>query len=293
MTIKDARNDFLKHKVFLEHNRILIWLSILLAIAFFFVVRGSSWPLIVDTKLLRFLLYTKAEADHTLYNIGISYVAAYIFYMLQVYLPAKIKTKTAISNTRLDMLNCLRQCAYFIKGWEDYAKVDNENGILLGMNVATKYYEDLDGHISQMTLDELNLIIFRMQEDYDKIKDSLDFKNADVELIKLFSYMDFPDKANDLYQVLISAEHLAQTPGSTLLEPYPQASILEFKLRVMKLARIYDVEDKIVINDATDIEKIEHYRKIIEGSHETVEKNMDYFRKLSPQYGKSIRDNNS
>lgn len=291
--MKDLRNDFLKNKVLFEYNRVLIRLSTILAIALFFVVRGSSWPLIMDTKSLRFLLYTEAKTDHTLYNIGISYVAAYIFYILQVYLPAKNKTKTAISNTRTDMLNCLRQCAYFIKGWEDYAKVDDEKGILLGMSVTTKYYEDSEGHISQMTLDELNMIILRMQEDYDRIKGSLDFKNSDVELIKLFLHMDFPDRANDLFQVLISAERLAQTPCATLLEPYPQASILEFKLRMMKLARIYDVEDKIVINDVTDIEKIEHYRKIIEDSYETVEKNMDYFRKLSPQYGKSIRDNNS
>jgi 5'(3')-deoxyribonucleotidase len=59
----------------------------------------------------------------------------------------------------------------------------------------------------------------------------------------------------------------------------------------MKLARIYDVKDKIIINDATDAEKIEHYRKMIEGSYETIEKNMEYFKKLPPQYGKSIRDN--
>ena len=62
---------------------------------------------------------------------------------------------------------------------------------------------------------------------------------------------------------------------------------------VFKKIKLSTVGVQIVINDATDIEKIEHYRKIIEGSHETVEKNMDYFRKLSPQYGKSIRDNNS
>jgi hypothetical protein len=96
MEIKDSRNDFIKHKVFFEYNRILIWLSMLLVIAFFFVIRGSSWPLLIDTKIFRFMFYCAADADHTLYNIGISYVAAYIFYILQVYLPAIIKTKLSI-----------------------------------------------------------------------------------------------------------------------------------------------------------------------------------------------------
>ena len=77
---KDNRNSFINRRVFFGYNEILVKLVALLIVALYFVIRGSSWPLISNNNVIYKLFYTDPDGDHTLYNIAISYVAAYIFY---------------------------------------------------------------------------------------------------------------------------------------------------------------------------------------------------------------------
>lgn len=70
-------------------NKILYSLSILLLLSIFIIVRFCQYPLIIHTQLLE-KLFVSTSNDDTLYNIAISYVAAYIFYIFQVYIPAML-----------------------------------------------------------------------------------------------------------------------------------------------------------------------------------------------------------
>ena len=78
MVIETKKASF-RRVPFFEYNRILLILSIGLCVALHVTIRGSSWPLIIDNKLMRMFFYQSEESDHTLYNIGISYIAAYLF----------------------------------------------------------------------------------------------------------------------------------------------------------------------------------------------------------------------
>lgn len=80
---------------FPERNRIFIALTALLLPMIFLIVKYSDAPLLLPEKWFSFLL-CEPDADKTLYNIAISYAAAYIFYIVQVYIPTTIKEKHAL-----------------------------------------------------------------------------------------------------------------------------------------------------------------------------------------------------
>lgn len=257
--------------------------------ALYFVIRGSSWSLISNNNVIYKLFYTDPDGDHTLYNIAISYVAAYIFYLIQVYYPERKKTSIAIVQTKLDMRNCLHQCAIFINGWEAYTTRDQAKEAITGVNTQLLYFQDMEGHIVQMTRKCLADTVQRILEDYEKIKENMDFKNADMELQKLFLDMDFPEKANEWYQVMLSAEILCNNKNSTIMESYSEAELTEFKLRIMKLAMIYHIEECIPLEETKDAKKIMEYHQIIAAGYRMVDENREYFQKLPKDYNKPLR----
>ena len=286
---KNNKKSFINRRVFFGYNEILIKLSVLLIVALYFVIRGSSWLLVSNNNVIYKLFYTDPVGDHTLYNIAISYVAAYIFYLIQVYYPEQKKTSIAIVQTKLDMRNCLHQCAIFINGWEAYTTRDQAKGAITGVNTQLLYFQDAEGHIVQMTRKCLADTVLRILEDYEKIKENMNFRNADMELQKLFLDMDFPEQANEWYQVMLSAEILCNNKNSTIMESYSEAKLAEFKLRIMKLAMIYHIEECIPLEETKDAKKIMEYHKIVAEGYRMVDENREYFQKLPQGYNKPLR----
>lgn len=83
----------LKHSLFLRTKKHLfnytferLWLvlTVFSLISVYFIIRGSSVPLINENEHLYKWFYTKPNGDKTVYNISISYFAAYIFYLITV-----------------------------------------------------------------------------------------------------------------------------------------------------------------------------------------------------------------
>ena len=280
----------MKKRVLLSYNRTMAWLSCVLILALIFVIRGSTLPLVFDNRFTRWLFLTDVDADKTLYNIGISYVAAYIFYVIQVYIPERKRTLIAIVHTQLDMLNCIRQCSFFLEGWKEYT--ERNNGAIIGVSPKLVYYEDYAGHIIQMTPQFLEETVSRILEDYDNVKNNIDFRNADIELQKLLLDMDFPKEANRMYQLLLSAQLLCSNPNSTILETYSEETIAEFEDRLKKLSVIYKIQQGLELKKTEDKNKILAYHKVMKSSYEMIEENLDYFKNLPEGYNKSIRTHN-
>ena len=90
-------DDKLGNPFIYNYQNILLKLTIVLLIAIFIVIKGCTIPLLIDNKLMRFLFYSADKGDKTLYNISISVIAAYIFYLVQVYIPEKIRCKKQLN----------------------------------------------------------------------------------------------------------------------------------------------------------------------------------------------------
>ena len=70
---------------FYDFEKMWIVLTTVNIVAIFLIIRGSTAPLLIDNAVTRFLFCIDTNGDKTLYNIGISYFAAYIFYLIQIY----------------------------------------------------------------------------------------------------------------------------------------------------------------------------------------------------------------
>ena len=79
---------FLKYnmKSIKKRNSVFVWLTIILIIMVVVIIRECNILLWVPEKYF-FWLICNAEGDKTLYNIAISYVAAYIFYIIHSNFP--------------------------------------------------------------------------------------------------------------------------------------------------------------------------------------------------------------
>lgn len=86
-------DDFFGNPLILDYQKTLFKLSLVLLCAVLIVIRGSTAPLVSNSALLHFLFYSDPSGDKTLYNIGISVIAAFIFYVFQVFIPEHLKWK--------------------------------------------------------------------------------------------------------------------------------------------------------------------------------------------------------
>lgn len=75
-----------------ENNKVLFGLTALLVVSLYIIICDCEIPVIqFNSKIDRYLelIFVHQHADKTFYNIAISYVAAYIFFLLQVYMPTR------------------------------------------------------------------------------------------------------------------------------------------------------------------------------------------------------------
>ena len=269
-------------RILFDYNKTLCLLSAILLGAIYFVIKGSTWPLLFDNMLFSALFYTPSDGDHTLYNIAISYVAAYIFYIIQVYMPERRRTKIAITQTKLDMFNCLHLCKIFIEGWKKYVDFDyNSQGCIEKVNVQLIYYKDFEENIVQITPAFLEKMVKGVREEYQKIKENTDFRNADIGLQKLFLDLNFAEQVEEWNNNLNNAKILCSNPDFTIRESYSVAQVCEFELRMMRLAMIYDITECLVLTETEDREKIMKYHQIAKAGYDMVERNKEFFTQIN------------
>ena len=205
-----------RHIWFYEFERLWLLLTLLNLIALFFIIRGSTAPLIFDNDILRFLFYSPESSDKTLYNIAISYFAAYIFYIIQVYYLEYKKTQKALTSIDIPARNLINQTNMFLFAWETFTKRNSpDDGTILGVDITTIYYKDTSGFVMSANKEELKSIIKRIRDAYNEIINNSLFEQCDNALRQLLLQQNIPDEMEDLYKILLSAEMLAQDSSTT------------------------------------------------------------------------------
>lgn len=98
-------DDKLGNPFLFSYQKMLLKLTIVLLIAIFIVIKGCTIPLLLDNTVMRFFFYSTDNSDKTLYNIGISVIAAYIFYLVQVYIPEKMRCRKQLGICEVSLSN--------------------------------------------------------------------------------------------------------------------------------------------------------------------------------------------
>lgn len=275
---------------FYDFERLWFLLTIINVIAVFLIIKGSSLPLLGDSDILHFLFYSSPTDDKTLYNISISYFAAYIFYIIQIYYPEKKKTQRALVSISLSVRNLINQTNMFLFVWGYFTKRNSpDDGTILGVDISKIYYKNKSGHIMAADKEELYNIIERIKNDYDKILNDISFQSCDNALRQLLLEIDIPYEANKLFQTLLSAELLAKNPSTTILETYSNEDVADIRRRLRKLDKLLNIKYDFDFRITTDAEDIKKRNEIEQLGLKIVLENIDYFSNLPESYRETIK----
>lgn len=139
----------IQHFYFPERNRIFLALTTLLLPMIFLMIKYSDAPLLLPEDWFGFLLCDPND-DKTIYNIAISYAAAYIFYIVQVYIPTTSKEKHAwqlIHRLLSSIVREFKELFYIVEHMIEF----NDDGVAEIKEISCYYkMEYLDRHPQPM-----------------------------------------------------------------------------------------------------------------------------------------------
>lgn len=164
-----------------------------------------------------------------------------------------------------------------------------DDGTILGVNISKIYYKNKYGIVMSADKKELGAIAERIRSGYDKIVSDMSFQYADNALRQLVLEKNIPAKINKLYQVLLSAEILAQDSSTTILDNYSKDDVDDIRIRLKKLNALLKLEcdfNYAITTDENDIKK----RDTVDAmGNKIVLENYDYFSRLSDSYKDMLR----
>ena len=94
------------------------------------IIYYSDLPLLLPEQHFGFLI-CDPQADKLWYNLGISYVSAYLFYIIQVYIPAFISHKRAFKSIRKELSEVLRSTKRTLYELESLYKITDTGDMLI------------------------------------------------------------------------------------------------------------------------------------------------------------------
>ena len=271
--------------LFYEFERMWVLLTAINVFAVFLIIRGSTAPLLLDNVALRFLFCSDVNADKTLYNIAISYFAAYIFYLIQIYYPERKKTLNALLNIRSSTRNMIMWVYRFLFVWDTYMQeADDEEGKIKGAEIKTIYIKDTTGFVYKVDRDDFENMVKRISKPYNDIINDAAFQSSDYSLRRLFLSKNIAQYIESMYGGIVQAEVLNDS-GSILIG-YSKTEINSLKRKMQCLEKLLAInvsKEYIITNDKEDIERIE---KRDEKIGEVLLQNREFCEVLSQRKGR-------
>lgn len=269
---------------FYEFEKMWILLTAINVIATFFIIRGSLSPSLFDNTVLNFLFCADDNIDKTLYNIAISYFAAYIFYLIQIYYPERKKTLNVLLSTRTSVRNMSMWIYRFLFVWDMYKQEDDEKEKIVGAKIETVYLKDSTDFVYKVDRETFKNMVGRISKSYNDIINSADFQNCDYSLKRLLLSTNIAQYIERLHEIILEAEGLDDS--STIRIGYSKTKICALKRKLEYLGKLFDISsswDYKITTDKNDIEKIE---KRHDKSDEVLSKNRAFFEILSQRKNK-------
>ena len=163
-----------------DYQKTLLKLTIVLVGAILVVIRGSTAPVLVDNKMFRLLFCSEPTGDKTFYNICVSIIAAYIFYVVQVYIPEKHKMKKYISIFSKEHRYEIFLLNQYLLAWEKF--IDKEEGKCYFCEFSYELNHKINGAVTESTYEET---IEALTENIERIMTHKYFDECDI------AYKDF------------------------------------------------------------------------------------------------------
>lgn len=275
-----------KFWLFYDFEKMWAILTVINVGAVFLIIRGSTAPLLIDNAVMRFLFCTDTSGDKTLYNIAISYFAAYIFYLIQIYYPERKKTINALLHTRTDVRNMIMWLYRFLFIWDIYKQEvgeqeDSVEGKIKGAKIETVYLKDNSGFVYKVDRENFGDMVRRISNDYQSVINDSYFQNCDYSLRKLLLSENIARFIESKHKILLQAEALDDS--GAILIGYSKVAICNLKHKMRYLEKLFDINisgDYVITHNKEDIERFENHDQRLT---ETIIKNKAFCEVLSQQ----------
>lgn len=287
--MKSKFNYKIKHHLtFCAYEKMWITLTILMAISVFIIIRGSSAELLIDTAITRFLFCSDVNEDKTLYNIAVGNLSAYVFYVLQVYIPERKKTRRALRLTALDTYNLINQTLLFLFVWDRMTEKTSD-GAIMGIRCHKFYYiNQLYEMAHEADINELEKISLRVKDDYENVMKNHYFQVVDENIYNLFNETNIAEEIRGLFILLQSAETASNT-CATIFETYSPKQVELLKIKMMLLKELYGFDNIASYEETNDIQEIQKWKRFKKESTAMIVENLEFFRNLPEGYQDVIK----
>lgn len=265
-------------KLFFEYNRICLLLTLINIIAVFFIIRGSELPILYNSKILDFLFCVEKNSDKTLYNIGISYLAAYVFYIIQVYYPERKKTKNALLNMKMPAYNLVLWIDRFLYVWELYVIENPEKlGTVKEVNIQTVYLKTDDGFVYRVDRERFENMIGRIEKAYEAIISAQSFYACDYSLRLLLLGDNMLNEVKKIFKIAIKSEIFNKNPDISM--GFPKRTVVQLRAKSLLLIKLLKLDVDVNISLTTDEKDIETAEQKTGRLQETMRKNVEQIEK--------------
>lgn len=278
-----------KHLATCDYEQLWKKLTIICGFAIYVIIKESSIPLLVDNAVFRFLFYSKPNGDKTFYNIAISIVAAYLFYLLQVYFNERENTKRALTVTALDTYNLVHQIQVFLFVWDELTEKTSD-GVITCKLCDSFYYKGIlyPEVLHEGKKGELKIIEERILELYSKIIQNREFQRVDTAIYRLFTQINLADEIKGLRMAMIGAEKSSEH-CATFFETYSPVTVACIEKTLETICTVYgfsNVDKFMVTTDQSEIKKWKEHELAFE---KEIMKNSEFFRSLPEEYTNSLK----
>jgi hypothetical protein len=278
-----------KHIWICEYEKLWKKLTLLCGLAIYIIIRGSKIPIILNNVILNFLFYSDPNADKTLYNIAISFFAAYVFYILQVYYVERNNTIRAMTVTALDTYNFVHQVKRFLFVWDNLTEKTSD-GVITSARKGTFFYKGIlyPQIICEGNKVELELTEKRAEDDYKVIINNKEFQKVDINVYRLFTQFDLALEIKQLRMALIGAEKSSET-NATWFETYSPQQVKNLYTIIDIICNIYGFSQVDNFELTTDMEEIARWKRHEAELKQEIYRNRDFLNDLPDEYFETFK----
>lgn len=245
-------------------NKIFISLTLLLLPAIFVIIRECNYPLLYHSRIFEFIFVPK-YTEKILYNLSLSYIAAYIFYVIQIFIPQTIKNKRACNILITKFQKEYRLTKEFLFLVSQIVKMTESSQIQYKSSTAPVYYEESDYHNYNILkrfseIGTLKLLVKDIQQQFIAIENNKYYDELDSYIIEFHSLFPLAEIQKCLDCIIYSFKSMNKlnVVSNDLLSPIKQF--------LNQMAHIMPKYTKVTITQCTDSSIINKYENAFKSS---------------------------
>ncbi|MCM1122042.1 MAG: hypothetical protein NC416_05620 [Eubacterium sp.] len=251
----------MQHYIKYSKNKIFISLTVILVFSVFIIIRECDYPLLVHSEIFK-LFFVHKYTEKLFYNLSLSYIAAYIFYIIQIFIPQTIRNKRACKILAMEFQKEYRLTKEFLFLVSQITKMEGISKIQYKSSFSSFYYRDYSNNILKRfsEINTLEQLVQDIQQQFIAIENNKYYNELDSYIIEFYSLFPLTEiqKCLDCIIYSFNSTNNLNVVSNDLISPIEQFLI--------RMAYIMPWCTAVDISQCTDQLLIQKYDNAFENS---------------------------